>query len=166
MAKAKNATPAPGKAKNITPILDLDTRRREERKLLKKISANLKMLGKLLEETGGWDFEDSVYRFYHQSFKVYYLQYPTEQIVKALQCLAPHLPLNECFMEIVRAGTGKEFKLEDNKNWTVVTRPIIEAFCHARYFLEMVCKYGRELKLPPQPMPSGWAAVLYLYNIR
>ena len=47
-----------------------------------------------------------------------------------------------------------------------VTRPILEAFFHARYFLEMVCKYGRKLKAPPQVLPSGWAAVLYLYQLR
>jgi hypothetical protein len=46
------------------------------------------------------------------------------------------------------------------------TRPILEAFFHARYFLEMVCRYGRELAEPPSPLPSGWAAVLYLYGLR
>jgi hypothetical protein len=29
-----------------------------------------------------------------------------------------------------------------------VTRPIIEAFTHARYFLEMAVKYGAELDAP------------------
>jgi hypothetical protein len=46
------------------------------------------------------------------------------------------------------------------------TRPIVEAFFHARYFLEMVCGYGRQLTEPPSPLPSGWAAVLYLYGLR
>jgi len=27
-------------------------------------------------------------------------------------------------------------------------------------------KYGKELDYPPVTMPSGWAAVLYLYNLR
>jgi hypothetical protein len=30
----------------------------------------------------------------------------------------------------------------------------------------MVTKYGKELKEPPQLMPSGWAAVLELYGLR
>jgi hypothetical protein len=155
------------KAKSPTPILDLDAMRREERKLFRKIITNLKAMEKLREETCDMsEYEDPVYRFYHQSFKVYFLQDTTERIVAALQKLAPHLPLNKWFMEIVGAGTGKEFSLQDNKNWTPITRPIIEAYFHARYFLEMVCKYGRELKAPPQLMPSGWASVLYLYNIR
>lgn len=32
--------------------------------------------------------------------------------------------------------------------------------------LEMVCRYGRDLDGPPTVMPSGWAAVLYLYDLR
>jgi hypothetical protein len=98
--------------------------------------------------------------------KVFRLQDSTTEIVEALQSLAPHLPLNEWFMEIVTEGTGKEFAMEINDRWTAVTRPILEAFFHARYFLEMACKYGKELEEPPQIMPSGWAAVLYLYNLR
>jgi hypothetical protein len=30
----------------------------------------------------------------------------------------------------------------------------------------MAVKYGRELEYPPRVMPSGWAALLYLYNLR
>jgi hypothetical protein len=69
-------------------------------------------------------------------------------------------------VEIVKQGTSKEFSLADNDNWLAVTRPILEAFFHARYFLEMACKYGRELKEPPDSLPSGWAAFLYLFNLR
>jgi hypothetical protein len=69
-------------------------------------------------------------------------------------------------MHIVEEGTGKIFKPEDNRNWETVTRPMLEAFFHARFFLEMAVKYGKELKTPPQTLPSGWAAVLYLYNLR
>ena len=29
-----------------------------------------------------------------------------------------------------------------------------------------MCKYGRELDEPPDSLPSGWAAVLYLYGLR
>jgi hypothetical protein len=90
----------------------------------------------------------------------------TTKIMKALQALAPQIPLNEQFLRIVAEGTGKIFKPEDNRSWETVTRPILEAFFHAHYFLEMAVKYGRELKVPPQTLPSGWAAVLYLYNLR
>jgi hypothetical protein len=140
---------------------------REAADLLKSIAANLEGLELLLQESSDhWGYEDPVYRFYHQSFKVFRLQARTERIVAALQALAPHLPLNAWFSEIVREGTGKEFDAADNERWTRSARPVVEAFFHARFFLQMVCKYGRELATPPQPMPSGWAAVLYLFNLR
>ena len=84
----------------------------------------------------------------------------------ALQALAPERSLNEWFMKIVQEGTGKTFKSADNRNWLVVTRPILEAFFHARYLLEMAVKYGKELEYPPNSLPGGWAALLYLYNLR
>lgn len=110
-------------------------------------------------------YEDGVYRFYHQSFKVFRLCHATEKITAALQALLPDQGLNAWFLQIVGAGTGKQFTPEDNDRWLEVTRPIVEAFFHARFFLEMACRYSEP---PPQdqPLPSGWAALLYLYNIR
>ena len=90
----------------------------------------------------------------------------TERIVGVLRDLADDRPLNAWFLEIVEAGTGKRFTPEANRHWTAETRPILEAFFHARYFLEMVCKYGKELDAAPDLLPSGWAAVLYLYGLR
>jgi hypothetical protein len=142
-------------------------KQQEEVQLLKSIGAHLEELERLLEKcSGNWGYEDPVYRFYHQSCKVFYVQERTQEIVAQLQALAPHLPLNDWFTDIVQAGTGKVFSLEDNENWTPITRPVVEAFFHARYFLEMICKYGRQLQSPPETLPSGWAAVLYLYNLR
>jgi hypothetical protein len=69
------------------------------------------------------------------------------------------------FLQIVGEGTGKEFQPEHNTRWLEVTRPIVEAFFHARYFLEMACRY-REPPGKDQPLPSGWAVLLYLYNLR
>jgi hypothetical protein len=69
------------------------------------------------------------------------------------------------FVEIVRAGTGKAFKREDNERWLEVTRPILEAFFHARFFLEMAVRYA-DLDAPPRPLPSGYAALLYLFGMR
>jgi hypothetical protein len=112
-----------------------------------------------------WGYEDPVYRFYHQSFKVYSLQQSTTSIVAALGQLLPDQPLNPWFVQIVAEGTGKHFEIEDNKRWLEVTRPILEAFFHARYFLEMACRYAN-VSPKDQPMPSGWAALLYLFNLR
>jgi hypothetical protein len=47
-----------------------------------------------------------------------------------------------------------------------MTRPMLEAFAHARQFLETIVRYGRQLDEPPLYLPSGWAAVSYLYNLR
>ena len=142
-------------------------RREEEIKLLAAIKEALPGLEKLWEQANShWGYEDPVYRFYHQSFKVFGLQSQTAAIVKRLQDLAPHLPLNPWFTQIVDEGAAEQFSPEVNERWLEATRPIVEAFLHARYFLEMVCKYGKELKEPPDSLPSGWAGVLYLYGLR
>ena len=111
-----------------------------------------------------WGYEDPVYRFYHQSFKIYHLQPQTKSIVAALADLAPERPLNEWFLEIVTMGTGKEFAMDDNSRWLETTRPILEAFFHARLFLEMAVRYSH-LESLPRPLPSGYAALLYLYGL-
>jgi hypothetical protein len=113
-----------------------------------------------------WGYEDAVYRFYHQSWKVFALQRTTESVVSILRSLAPQRELNEWFCEIFAQGTGRKFETEYNQRWLEVARPILEAFFHARYFLEMVVRYGRELDEPPRLLPSGWASVLYLYGLR
>lgn len=82
-----------------------------------------------------------------------------------LESLAPARPLNRWFREIVEQGTGKTFTPADNADWTRVTRPIVEAFFHARFFLEMAVRYAT-LEEPPQALPSGYAALLYLYDLR
>ena len=130
---------------------------------LRRDKAGLEKL--LLENSDHWGYEDSIYRFYHQSFKVYGLQHQTQSIVDSLQALAPDRPLNRWFLEIIRSGTGKAFKIEDNARWTEVTRPILEAFFHARFFLEMAVRYA-DLDAPPQSLPSGYAALLYLFGLR
>jgi len=71
----------------------------------------------LAEMSDHWGYEDGIYRFYHQSFKVYYrLQPATLKIVEELQALAPHLKLNPYFRQIFAEGTGTEFKLAHNAN--------------------------------------------------
>jgi len=47
------------------------------------------------------------------------------------------------FEEIIKQGaSGKEFEHEHNEKWTHHTRPFVEAFFHAKFFLEMIVKYG------------------------
>lgn len=134
--------------------------------MLRSLRSRQAELRAVLDESSGhWGFEDPVYRFYHHSFKVYSLQERTQAIVRVLASVAPDRTLNQQFMEIVEEGTGRQFKPEDNAEWSRVTRPILEAFFHARFFLEMAVCYS-SLDEPPSPLPSGYAAVLYLYGLR
>lgn len=135
--------------------------------LLRNIQQHLPDLEKICASVEGhWGIEDGFYRFYHQSFKVYYLQQTTEEICKGLQNLLPDRPMNRWFTEIVAQGTGYEFENSHNKEWLRHTRPILEAFFHAHFFLKMAIKYGKELKTAPNVLPSGWATVLYLFDLR
>jgi hypothetical protein len=157
--------------------------RPEVLELFENIKAKAGELEKLLAELNDhWSYEDRIYRFYHQSFKVYFLQGPIKKMVEVFTELAPkknrpksvfkkeEVPLlNEWFMKIIAEGTAKEFDLSDNKRWLEATRPIVEAFFHAHFFLEMIVKYLKEFKdekAPPAWLPSGWAAILYLFNMR
>lgn len=164
----------------------LDTWHANASHLLSRIKDRLPRLEKLLEDVGGhWCREDGIYRFYHQSFKVCYLQTATLQIVEALRELWPERELNAWFQQIVAEGTvgaAPPLKRDDdplvlgapipafdyswNADWLAKTRPIVEAFGHAHFMLEMAVKYGREIENVEAVLPSGWAALLYLYDTR
>jgi hypothetical protein len=113
-------------------------------------------------------YEDGIYRFYHHSFKVYQLQENTARAVEIFKRIAEDTgsPLCEHFEQIVAAGTGSLWEPNHNANWTLHTRPIVEAFLHTKYFLEMMLKYGREMETTPNMFPTGWAAILELYDQR
>ncbi len=148
------------------PAREPQAQRPLEVQLLSNLKARRVYLETALSKASDhWGIEDPVYRFYHQSFKVYWLQSQTEAIVRELGELVPRQPLHPWFLEIVRQGTGRRFTPEDNSRWTEVTRPILEAFFHARFFLEMAVRYGL-LEEPPTPLPSGYAALLYLFGLR
>ena len=141
----------------------------------KSLEENLKThlpgLKSLLNEVGGhWDYEDLIYRMYYGSFKVYRIQELTEKMVQALQSLVPpEVKFDSTFQKIVEEGTGHEFDLSHNQEWDKRARPMVEAFFHAKFFLEMAVKYGTEIKGGSQMtpfLPSGFAALLCLYNLR
>lgn len=156
---------APGHA-TFAPALPEEERGRCEATLLSNLRAHHDELRALFEASSDhWRFEDPVYRFYHQSFKVYAVQHSTVAIVRRLDDLVPDRPLHPWFLEVFRNGTGRQFDASDNSRWTDVARPILEAFFHARYFLEMAVRYGA-LTAPPRPLLSGYAALLHLYQLR
>lgn len=111
-----------------------------------------------------WAYEDGIYRFYHQSFKAYRLQEYTTEIIRVLQGLLPWQLMDERFLRIVAEGTGKTFHQDHNVAWDYHVRPIVEAFFHARYFLEMAVKHANH---PADgPLASGYAAFLTLFRAR
>ncbi len=136
--------------------------------LLDNIKKNLPELKALYEKiTGHWFLEDHFYRFYHSSFKITYAQSTTVEIVEAFKKLAPEgSTLDSYFMEIYKQGTGKNFNHKFNKNWLKYTLPMLTAVMHAKYFLELIIKYGEELEEAPICLKNGWAAVLTLFNLR
>jgi hypothetical protein len=139
----------------------------ETEPLLESLKADLPALESLLEEADShWGFEDPFYRLYHQSWKVLGLQSLTLQIVESLRKHDQGRGLNDWFLGIVAAGTGKHFSEEMNRDWLNETRPILEAFFHAKTFLALAVRYAKALDHAPRLLPSGWAAVLYLYNVR
>jgi hypothetical protein len=155
----------------IQPELDPSAQFRERLELADQLLSNIKQQLSPLEELlaqveSHWGIEDGFYRFYHQSFKVYAVQQATGEICAALQGLLPGRPMNQWFAKIVAGGTGAEFDMSHNQDWLHHTRPILEAFFHAHFFLKMAVKYGRELQSAPDSLPSGWASVLYLFNLR
>ena len=115
-----------------------------------------------------YDYEDRIYRFYYQSFKVYDLQSFTTQALDIFQQIAQVIDghLHTWFTDIVAQGTGVHFAMEHNTDWLKHTRPIVEAFLHAKYFVEMMVKYGHTMDVVGASLPSGWAALLVLYNQR
>ncbi len=142
--------------------------REQADELLQNIITKHDELASLLEEVSGkWGYDDPIYRFYSQSFKVYRLQDTTQKIVAALRSIAPAgTVFNPFFEDIIREGaSGKEFDMEHNKEWTLHTRPIIEAFFHARYFLNVAVKTVKELETSKELHGFGWWALLGLYDL-
>ncbi len=153
--------------------------------LLANIQAQLPHLRTVLESASThWGYEDPIYRFYHQSFKVDGIWESTGNIVCALKGLSEH-PFNKWFQRIIDEGGpshhGPDEMFSENgkldpawiasnhdiaASWLRENRPKLEAFFHAKFMLEMAVKYGSQLKEPPIELPSGWAALLYLYDLR
>jgi hypothetical protein len=138
--------------------------------LLANIHRDLPALEALLTEVQDpLIYEDGLYRFYYQSWKVYELQGLTREIARRLAAIAPGgRPLCMVFQELLDAGAGGvRFKAPHNEAWTEHTRVFVEAFLHAKFFLEMAVRYGGSLSAPPTAgLPFGWAALLCLYGLR
>lgn len=113
-----------------------------------------------------WSYDDGLYRYYHQSFKVFQLQSLTVAMKDLFEKIVlTKLGLNMLYYEIFYKGTGFSFDLSFNDNWHKHAGPIVEAFLHSKFFLEMIVK-TLEVTTVPSILPSHLAAVLELYNSR
>lgn len=111
---------------------------------------------------------DLIYRFYHQSYKAFVMVNLVRSANDLFTSLAPEsTELNDWYLVITHAALSKEFDWNrSNQIWLDKTLPIMQGFWHAKYFLEQMLVVADELEAAPQILPSGWAAVLYLYNLR
>jgi hypothetical protein len=111
---------------------------------------------------------DLIYRFYHQSYKVFYMVPLIERADTLFRHLAPDgVDINSWYSLIAKGGLGRKFNPEtSNANWLTEVPPMLMAFWNAKYFLEQMLVAADELDEAPQVLPSGWAAILYLYGLR
>jgi len=124
--------------------------------LLGRIKTRLADIDALLAEYAEhWAEEDGVYRFYHQSFKVFdRLQPLTKQGFGLITEIGGEQdPPCEWYCQIVREGTEHDFNETTNNEWLTQTRPILEAFWHTKYFLAKMAKYAKQLDSAPQCLP-------------
>jgi hypothetical protein len=130
---AKSPIPKSADAVAGMEIIKPEERRHFELLLLERLKqreADLDQMWQAMSDH--WGYEDSFYRFYHGSFKVCGVQSLTERAVKLLRELLLERALNQDFAQISRDGTGKKFEMEHNRDWLRHTRPMLEAFLHAR----------------------------------
>ena len=140
-----------------------------ETALLENLRRNTLRLRQTLDQVSGPQiYARFIYKFYSGSFKAYYLQESTQQIVAELIAIAPEgTPLNPTFLEIVNAGIGREFNVEVNEHWLERNAPIVTAFLHAKFFLEMavVCATSTTDPRTSSASASVWQALRILYSM-
>ena len=134
--------------------------------LLEQLRTHLDELTRTQQQAHGPEVTDRLYRFWHQSFKVFRLQDVTEQIADVLRRAGGGRPLNPWFEQLVADGTGHVFHPEDNGRWYETTAPVVHSFLHVRHLLDVTVEAATTLEAPTPMLPSGWATVLCLYQLR
>ncbi len=138
------------------------------RELLDNIKSNVPRIDALLKQFRNEE-PDLVYRFYHQSHKVFIMNSLIDSADNLFKNLAPEsTELNSWYRLITKTALAQEFDAsESNEKWLHQTPPILLAFWNAKYFLAQMLVAADEMdEAPPQILPSGWAAILHLYNLR
>jgi hypothetical protein len=138
-------TPENRYLKKMRGIIRSHTHQQRINALFVRIKTRLQELEELardLEEA----VEDGIYRFYHGSNKVFFLQSP----VKAAFSLIKEIggeddPPNFEYARIVEAGTAHQFSETTNANWEAETKPILEAFWHTKYFIKQATRKNGQM---------------------
>jgi hypothetical protein len=126
-----------------------------EHALLANIHHHLPELDALLAEVQDpLTYEERLYRFYYQSWKVYELQGLTREIARLMAAIAPegHL-FCAAFQELLDAGAGEvRFEAAHNQAWTQHTRIFVEAFLHAKFHIpsDFVVECVTAQRKPPE----------------
>lgn len=115
------------------------------------------------------DGDDLVYRFFHQSFKVYRLQAVNREAVEFLETfLKPEHERGFDFQmrELIAAGAGNiEFKDEHNLEWGRHTRPFVELYLHVKHILDCMLE-APEAQKEKSCLTIPFATVLSCFNLR
>ena len=162
----KESAPGDRYLKKMLRIIRSNTHQERINALFLRIKARLPELeerARTLQEAE----EDGIYRLYHGSVKVFYLQDPVKAAFALIQEIGgeddpPHFE----YARIVEAGTAHKFSATTNENWDAETKPILEAFWHTQYFIKMMVKYARTPERVQSPLQPGMAAVPYLFELR
>lgn len=119
------------------------------------------------EMNGRSGYENLVYRFYHHSFKAFYMQEETAKVAAVLRSVAPESrPLCWMFAELLAAGTGRTFGAESNARWMHEVGPIAAAYLHAHFLLEMAVKVANDPNPDCGVIGYPWATMLALFELR
>jgi hypothetical protein len=162
----KDPSPEDRYLKKMLGIIRSKTHHERINTLFLRIKARLQELEDVaatLEEAE----EDGVYRLYHGSYKVFNLQDPVETAFELIKEIGGESdpPYFE-YVQIVEAGTTNKFSATTNENWEAETKPILEAFWHTKYFINMMVKYAEDFEKVEMPTRPGMAEVLYLFELR
>ena len=134
--------------------------------LLEQLRTHLDELTRSQQQAHSPEVTDRIYRFWHQSCKVFRLQAHTSQIAGVLRAAGGNRPLNPWFEQLVADGTGHVFHPEDNGRWYETASPVVHSFLHVRHLLDVTVEAATTLEAPTPMLPSGWATVLCLYQLR
>ncbi len=110
---------------------------------------------------------DLFYRFYHSSFKTWWLQPWIAKSVITFHQIVPGMRLNDYYSKIAIEGLSEQFNDSFNREWTKHARPIVEAAFHTGTFIDALIFVGESAdESTPRVLSPEWGVALYLWNLR